>query len=778
MQSIGLALKGADGKSYTFRTLDKDPTKILPAEWRDSLPARIFQDQTAASHPGSFFMVPPLAEAVGIPHSTPQYVYIPDDPALGEFLEAFGGKAGTIEEYPLPAGEGYAGFMGATEILSTGKLWERWLAGEGAIDTEAFLRARLFDLFIGDWDRHSGQWRWMKLPGRAGYVPLPEDRDQAFSNYSGAALHAARAQFPRLAEWRHDYDNLEGLLSQGREIDPWLLASVSHDRYAALAKDVQGRLTDAVIESAVRRLPPEWYAKGGAELVRDLEKRRDLLPEAADGFYRELAKWVDVEGTNQDEEVRLTREADGSAILEVARAGPDGRPGPTYFSRRFTKSETKEIRIYLYEGNDRFRATGPRGGITVRVASGKGADRLDDSASGGTRFYDVEREGEVVKGPGTGVATAEWTRRPLKPETPWLEQRDWGTFSLWQPLVWWEPDPGVVLKLGFSHYTYGFRKQPYATAQTFGLEWKTARGALNPSYRGDFRWSRPGFHNEVELWLDGARNYGFYGFGNETPSDQPVDFYEADQRVTYAFPSLVSYETRRRTLGVSVGPQIKYSQNKAASSTLIGQDQPYGFGNFGQAGARIKVEGDTRGRRFPGPGGGSFTGKLDRWGTGLNLELNGYYYPKAWDVKSAFGAADGFVVGTWQPARRLILATRVGGRRVWGDYPWGDSAFIGGKDSARGYRRNRFAGDASFFANAEARLEIGHLAILLPFRFGIFGLADTGRVWLDGETSNKWHQSWGGGIFLRLMPLDSVVYAAAATGDEGTRFYVDYGFSF
>ena len=52
MQSIGLAMKGADGRSYTFRTSDKDPKRILPPEWGDTVPARLFQDSTTANHPG------------------------------------------------------------------------------------------------------------------------------------------------------------------------------------------------------------------------------------------------------------------------------------------------------------------------------------------------------------------------------------------------------------------------------------------------------------------------------------------------------------------------------------------------------------------------------------------------------------------------------------------------------------------------------------------------------------------------------------------------------
>jgi hypothetical protein len=59
---------------------------------------------------------------------------------------------------------------------------------------------------------------------------------------------------------------------------------------------------------------------------------------------------------------------------------------------------------------------------------------------------------------------------------------------------------------------------------------------------------------------------------------------------------------------------------------------------------------------------------------------------------------------------------------------------------------------------------------------GVLGLADVGRVWVQGETSDKWHPSAGGGIFLRLLTTDLVAHALIAHGDEGTRFYVNIGF--
>jgi hypothetical protein len=775
MQSIGLALTGADGRSYTFRTLDKDPKRILPEEWRDSFPATLFQDQTTAAHPGSPYMVPPLAEAAGVPHTWPVVVFMPDDPSLGTFREDFGGKPGTIDEYPTPGRGGSAGFQGAVEIIPTSELWTRWKKGEVKVDTAALLRARLFDLFIGDWDRHNGQWRWMKVPGRDGLVPLPEDRDQAFANFSGAVMKIAQSAQPRLVTWHDDYENLRGLMVQGREIDDWLLTSVPRTAFEEAARELQGKLTDAVIDEAVHRLPPEWFATGGEKLIRGLRQHRDLLPQAAGGFYERLARWVDVQGTDRDDVVTLTRDADGGALLELSLAGQDGAPDAPYFRRRFLPDETKEVRVYLYGGNDRFTATGPRGGVSVRVSGGTGTERFDDSQAGGTRFYDVDA-GEVQKGPGTSVTTREWKRVPYKKETPWMDKQDFGSMTLLQPLLWWEPDPGIVLSMGATRYTYGYRKQPYASMQHVAVDYKTKRGAWRAAYTGDFRWARPGFATFVETYVDGADNYNFYGFGNESVivSDE---FNEADQRTFYAFPSLFAYENQRRTFWMALGPEAKFAKNRAADDTLIATEQPYGFGDFGQVGGRFRFELDTRGRFLAGmgPAGVASPGSR-RSSTWLEGELDARLYPKAWDVEETFGVFTGTLTGYWEPVPRLTLAARAGGQKNWGRYPWHESAFIGGSDSVRGYDRNRFAGDSSAYGNVQAMVDLFNLNLILPLRMGVLGLVDSGRVWVDGEASDKWHSSVGGGIYIRLITTDLVAHGLIAHGDEGTKVYANIGF--
>jgi hypothetical protein len=112
LQTAG-AMRGADGKPYTFRSLQKEPERLLPVEWRNSWPAKLLGDATSATHPGAGVMLPVLAEAAGIPHTQARLVVMPDDPRLGQFRAKFANQVGTFEEYPTPAANGHDGFAGA-----------------------------------------------------------------------------------------------------------------------------------------------------------------------------------------------------------------------------------------------------------------------------------------------------------------------------------------------------------------------------------------------------------------------------------------------------------------------------------------------------------------------------------------------------------------------------------------------------------------------------------------------------------------------------------------
>ncbi len=197
---------------------------------------------------------------------------MPDDPALGEFRKTFGGTVGTFDEYLGP------GYKGITEVVSSIELWKKWREGgpENRVDSRAFLKARLFDLVVGNWDRHQGQWRWARVPGQPLWEPLPEDADQAFTRYEGKAMGAVRSVVPRFMRYSGEYPKrMEGLTTNNYDVTRWLLADVEWPVFEEVARELAAQMTDAAIDEAMHQMPPEWYAIDGAQMTKDLRQRRD-----------------------------------------------------------------------------------------------------------------------------------------------------------------------------------------------------------------------------------------------------------------------------------------------------------------------------------------------------------------------------------------------------------------------------------------------------------------------------------------------------------------------
>jgi hypothetical protein len=220
-------------------------------ELKDTVVARVLDLLMAAQHPASELVARGILEATSIPCPDWRMVVLPDDPALGEFRKDFAGAIGLFAAYPMPAKGGVPGFLGATEIIDHADLYERLRHGNDAADAQALLKARLADIFMGDWDRHRKQWRWAKVPGNPLWVPIPEDRDQAFSRYEGFVLDRARGTDPRFQNFGPKYPRIGGLTFNGAEQDRQLLVPFSKAEFVAAARALQAQLTDAAIDRGV-----------------------------------------------------------------------------------------------------------------------------------------------------------------------------------------------------------------------------------------------------------------------------------------------------------------------------------------------------------------------------------------------------------------------------------------------------------------------------------------------------------------------------------------------
>jgi hypothetical protein len=550
-------------------------------------------------------------------------------------------------------------------------------------------------------------------------------------------------------------------------------------------------MTDAAIDEAMHQMPPEWYAIDGAQIAKDLRQRRDGIVEYARKFYLHLADRVDVRGTDQADLASVEHFEDGSLRLTLSPLNPDGTGGTPYYERRFSPKETQEIRLYLLAGNDRVVASGPRkGGIHVRVLGGVGEDTVDDSKSGGLDVWDWQGQNVVRPGPGTKVSAREWTNPAPEADRPWLEPRNYGHRTVPMIQAWWQPNQAIMAGGGLTRTSWGFRKYPWANMQSFTLLYSTGYNNVRATYAGQWRLSDESLLGAIGLRFSGVENMNFFGFGNQTAKIEDGKLYRTETNEYRVFPAL-RYEPNTR-FELHVGAEAKVVETKGGDS-LVEQQQAYGTGTFGEAAARAGFEYDSRGRTvsmtvmrgMAPPDATAATAAAPV--SGVRVSGESFLVPKGWDVKDTFGGIDGNIAG-YLGNQKVSLATQVGGRAVWGTYPWFESASISGdsggigssnKSTVRGYYDGRFRGDSSLYGNAELRWWLGsRKKAVLPFRWGLSTFCESGRVWYASEDSKKWHTGYGIGLMLQLIGSPMAVSGSMANGTEGVKFYVGGGYSF
>ena len=342
-QTLSLQLFDPQGRPWVLRTVEKEVTKALPPLLAKTFVLSLVQQQVSGSHPYAPLVVAPLSEAVGVRAPHPAIYYVPDDPDFGEFRHLFAGNVCLLEERE----------PGEVKTLNSEKVLER-IIDRGALrpDGPQILRARLLDLFIGDWDRHADQWRWAERPG--GLVQaLPRDRDQALFYTDGLLPRLFQAvALKYLVSFEHDLGNWRGITFKSWPFDRFFLNSLDRGQWTSELQRMQAALTDSVLEAAVRALPPEIYARNGERLLRQLKGRRDDLLTRGLRYYRFLSGYVDVYGTDQDEEFLVSGSGDSVRVQVFALKA--GRRDRLLYSRLFVRSDTRLLRLWAFHGKDRF----------------------------------------------------------------------------------------------------------------------------------------------------------------------------------------------------------------------------------------------------------------------------------------------------------------------------------------------------------------------------------------------------------------------------------------
>ncbi len=819
-QTARLSFRGADGKQYRFRTLDKDPSRGMPPKLHNTVVSAVVQDQVSSSNPVSGLVIPPLLDAAGVYHVVPDIFVMPyDREKLGAYYDEFAGLVGTLEEYPESGDVGSPGFMGADVVSGTYKMFKN-LEEDSAnkVDAKAYLRARLIDLFVGDWDRHSAQWRWSgyRRDGYMTWQPIPSDRDNAFSRQDGIFSWIIKQVIPQVEGFGSTYPDIKYLSWSGKSLDRRLFSAISKPEWDDVTRELKEKLTDDVIHKAVTRMPAAMYEKEGRKLESDLRSRRDLLGDASNELYLLNAEDVDILASDKAELAEVHRLVNGQvdvSVLQKRDSLPSGRL--QVFHRIFSPQETNEIRLYLRGGDDHTVIDGPvsAGGIKLRVVGGGGADRFEDRSSKPlsgkdgvgkmTYFYDKGEHSEFIGSKYTAIDRRKVKAEPDNDRDRYdFRPRDSGR-EVVADLTGLKPDYssdyGPYLGWGVTIQDYGFRVEPYRYSMKIN-------GGIAPftdfryqlAYSGDFRTFFPNTSLLLEASTSGINTINFYGLGNEhyyRGTGLTEDNFEIANQMTTVRASLRYPTDRKYYWSAGVGAKWVDLDITPGSFADVHRAQIPGIDDTFAGSLHIGFHYDSRDsgdfiELSPRKQAGRLVGTERRGNTaalsGMLVDMEVAHYPEFFGNANSFtklrGEVRKYIPFSAKGYSRLVL--RVGGEKIWGNYPFWEAAYLGGSTSLRGYDRDRFAGDASVYAGSELRLYAGKFKFLVPVIFGPIAFLETGRVFTEGEDSSAWHTSAGGGLwfgFVESRYSASIVYGHGFDDGriiDGSGIYLRAGFSF
>lgn len=746
-QTKSLRLLDRNKREYVLRSIDKTFGGAIPELYRKTFVESIINDQVSIAHPYAAVMVAPMAEAAGIFHTWPKNVYLPRQQALDSFNTDFGNSLYILEQRPDGNWETAPNFGNSKNIIGTDKLFEKLHKdNKNLVDQEDFIRARLFDMFIGDWGRHEDQWRWASFKNDeiTVYRPIPRDRDQTFTKFDGILLNFVKsaAGLSHQQSFGPKIKNINTYNFAARNLDRVMTNKMTLQQWINTAKELQTVLTDSVISYSVHQMPPEVFPISGQELIKNLKSRREHLVEFAREYYKFLSKEIDVTGTEKNEYIEISDDNSGAVTLTIYDLDKEGNKSRVLFQRTFEEKETNELRVYGWSGNDIYNVhLSGKSAMAVRIIGGVEDDDYNITSNGRLHIYDSPEESFDVNGKAEII---------LSPDSSVHEYRYEGFKYNKQgisPSLYYSKQHVVYLGLAYKNLKYKWRKYPFASMHEMYLHYSPTQNAIRTGYEGVV-------NNFVGKWslllnanYDWVKVINFFGIGNETQNvNGNRDFY----RLRSESGTLIAGLSHRigKQGSIFISPYLQTVKIIYDDDRFLIKD--FLRGNFDDHYFKTK--------KFAGISASLKLQKVDD----LILPTKGYRFTSsAAYTKNIQSPADFFTTAGdlhfFIPlSRRFVLNIKNGIANVSGNPEFYQLNPIGGR-RLRGYRRERFWGNTAYYNNNELQYLVNFKSFLFNGKAGLMAFADQGRVWLRGENSDTWHYGYGGGII--LSPFNRIYIA-------------------
>lgn len=761
-QTRTLQLMDKTGKEWILRSTIKNTANVIPDVNRSVLAQNMSAQLSTSSHPYATLMVPVLTDAMGIAAPHPRLFFVPDDPALGIYRPLFANTVCTLEEKE-PSYDG-------SNTRTTAKTFNKMLdENDHRSDEATTLRARMLDFVLGDFDRHFDQWKWGTGDTGKGklYYPIPRDRDQALFHSDGLLVRMISGRsMPFLKGFRYTIPKINWLAYTARDFDRVFLSSLDKDDWTENIQLVQSQLTDTVLRSAVRQLPPEIHAIRNAEIEAKLIARRDLLSTEAMKYYRFVSRKVNIVGSNLREYFQVTGAPEGKLDVKVYARSKGNDTSFVMYHRIFDPAVTKEIRLFGLHDNDVFHiAENASSRIKIRIIGGKGIDTFDIRGHTESILYDQKDGGNVV----LHASRAKNRFSLVEPgNDKTIVGFSYNTIRLPRVVLAWNSDDGYVVGAGMTMRTYGFRNLPYATDQQLSLLYAPDHRAFQAKYNGEFNHITRSYDLLVNVQYASPSLRNFYGLGNNTALAAGVAdrFYQPRYKTLEA--EVLARKRIFENLQLVIGPYYYHYSATAAGNqhTILANPQLSGFKpedvftSRSYFGGKAALRLDNRNNTFFPTRGISWNNQLFVL-AGVQGKSSGF---------NAF-TSDMKVYASLSDPAKIVAVLHFGGGKIFNkNFAYFQAMSFGANNGLLAFHKNRYAGKSSLYSGLELKVKLGDLnGFFIPGALGITGFYNAGRVWYPADNGGSWHGGYGFGMYFN--PLNLISVSATAGFSDKERFY-------
>ncbi|MBP0904311.1 ShlB/FhaC/HecB family hemolysin secretion/activation protein [Mariniflexile gromovii] len=781
-QTSSLRLESKDGKEYVMRNVKKSALRFvqyfvskshyLNPDVADTYFVRLLQDYWTTASPYAPLTLGEMSDALGIYHANPNIYYIPKQKALDIYNDEFGDKVYFIEER-LTDGHGDVESLGySNKIISTSDLIEAMRRKDKIkIDEELYIRTRLFDNIIGDWDRHADQWRWSEkeiVNGIKLYQPIPRDRDQAFSSFDGFMLNAVTTLTPPLRfmqVYGPNYKSVKYFNDAGDDLDRLVLMNDNKEDWLTQAKYIKEHLNEGSIDKAFKNFPAEINQNNKEQIKTALMGRINNIEENASEMYDFLHKYVTITGTDKNDRFVINRLPNGTTQVQGYRLRSSGKED-LFWDTHYYGGISKELWIYGLDGDDIFEVKGKGDKpIKIKIIGGEGNDTYGLENKHNVNVYDYrsqmntfEKRSHIILSDNYDLNTFNFMKN----------RKDMSQII---PLINANPDDGIAVGLNFKHTINGLRRNPFSQQHSLRILWYSETNGINLNYTGEFA----NIFEKVNFELSSGYSSplftnNYFGYGNGTPNfddEFGLDYNRVRLEKLFIKPSLVfrGYQGSKIQLGVSYESiEVERTSNRYIDmadidpvnfkeQNFVGLEASYDYSNFDD-------------------------GSFPKQGLGIKLTM-GYKDNLKRDKSFVYASPEIRVTTRIDRKGILTYATKLKASHIFNyDFEFFQASSIGDGDGLRGFRQQRFSGKTSYYQNSDLRLSLGHIPNgFLPTKIGIYGGFDYGRVWTVDNDSNKMHTSQGGGLFFNLSGFTTANFAYFNSSDGG-RLNIKFSLAF